>query len=112
MATLTCTNKGCGKTSSDGLLDVKLNMVICPECGKPIDGVTEFTKRSMIGLGKVRKTEINLAFVVDCAKCKKRGQPNLKGNNAFCQHCAEQLSLSLPFIKAYQEYCAKQKPTK
>lgn len=104
MATLTCTTRGCMKTTSDSVLDESTNEVICSECGQPITGITDFTKRSMKGMGKVKKTESKTSFSIDCPKCHKRGQPILKNDNAFCAHCNELLKLSKPFIITFKDY--------
>ena len=104
MATLTCTNKGCGKTSSDSLLDEKSNMVICAECGKPIEGITDFTKRSMKGMDKVIKNQSKSSFTVDCPNCKRKGQPIMKKNAPACFNCGETLHLSEPFLLMFKEH--------
>ena len=104
MATLTCTNKGCMRFTTDSVLDEATNEVICSECGNPITGITDFTKRSMKGMGKVKKTESKTSFSIDCPNCKKRGQPTLKNDNAFCAHCNQPLKLSKPFILMFKDY--------
>ena len=71
MATLTCTNKGCYKTTSDSLLDTSIDEIVCSECGKPIIGISSFTKRSMIGLGKIRSKHTEKAYSVECKKCTR-----------------------------------------
>ncbi len=104
MATLTCTNRGCMKTTSDSLLDEKANVVICSECGKPIEGITEFTKRSMKGMDKVTKSQSKSSFTVDCPNCKKKGQPKMKKNKPVCYNCGESLHLTEPFLIMFREH--------
>ena len=104
MATLTCTNKGCCKTSSDSLLDEKSNEIICAECGKPISGITDFTKRSMKGMGHVTKNQAKSSFTVDCPNCQKKGQPNMKNNSPVCYNCGEPLHLTEQFLTMFREH--------
>lgn len=109
MATLTCTNRGCMKTTSDSLLDETTNEVICSECGRVIDGITEFTKRSMKGMGKIKKTQSKSSFAVECPKCKKQGQPIVINNKICCYNCKDPLNLSNPFIMMFKEYLKNSK---
>lgn len=104
MATLTCTNRGCMKTTSDSLFDQTINEIICSECGKTITGISDFTKRSMIGLGKVQKKFSKVAFVVNCQKCQKTAQPKIKDDSFICFFCSEPLNLTKPFANAFKEY--------
>ena len=107
MATLTCTNKGCYKTTSDSLLDKESNEVVCSECGKPIDGISPFTKRSMIGLGKVRLKHTDKAYSVECKKCTRVGQPKETDGEFVCFNCDEPLLLTDYFKKMLREHKAK-----
>lgn len=107
MATLTCTNKGCYKTTSDSLLDKETNEVICSECGKPIDGISEFTKRSMIGLDKVRSKHTKQAYSVECKKCTRVGQPIEKDGEFVCFNCEEKLVITDYFKKLLKSYKSK-----
>ena len=105
MATLTCTNKGCNKTTSDSLLDEEINEVICSECGQPMPGITEFTKRAMHGSNNVKRTQTKQAFVVDCPACKRRGQPILGENDVpQCLNCKAVLNLTPAFITMLKEH--------
>jgi len=107
MATLTCTNKGCYKTTSDSLLDKESNEVICSECGQPIAGISPFTKRSMIGLGKVRSKHTEKAYSVECKKCTRVGQPVEVDGRFVCFNCGEPLELTSYFIKMLRDHKAK-----
>jgi len=109
MATLTCTNKGCYKMTSDSLLDKESNEIICSECGNPIVGISEFTKRSMLGLGKVRSKHTQKAYSVECKKCTRVGQPIEEDGKFVCFHCKEPLELTSYFIKMLKDYKAKEK---
>jgi ribosomal protein L34E len=107
MATLMCKNKGCYKTTSDSLLDKETNEVICSECGKPIEGVTDFTKRSMIGLGKVRSKYTGKAYSVECKKCTRVGQPKELNGEFVCFYCEQPLELTDYFKKLLKAYIKK-----
>lgn len=109
MATLTCTNKGCYKTTSDSLLDNETNEVICSECGKPMKDISPFTKRAMIGLGKVRSKYTEKAYSVECKKCTRVGQPVEKDGKFVCFNCGEPLELTEYFVKMLKEHKAKPK---
>lgn len=109
MATLTCTNRGCMKTTSDSLLDEATNEIICSECGKVIEGITDFTKRSMKGMGKVKKTQSKTSYAVDCPGCHRQGQPIIIKNAICCYHCKAALNLSNPFIMMFKEYLKNSK---
>ncbi len=104
MATLTCSNTGCYKMTSDSLLDEESNQVICSECGKPIENISDFTKRSMRGMGKVVKTIGKAAFCVTCKKCERRGQPSIEDNKAVCFNCKEPLALTRQFENTFREF--------
>lgn len=104
MATLTCTNRKCLKTTSDSLLDETTNEIICSECGQPISGISDFTKRSMKGMGHVKKTQAKTSFAVKCSHCQKQGQPILKSDVPYCAYCKKQLSLSAPFMSMLKDH--------
>jgi len=108
MTTFTCMNKGCMQTSHDSLLDEATNEVICSNCGKPITDVTDFTKRSMIGLGHVKKTQAKASFAAQCHKCQKTGQPVMKNNVPVCYSCGETLKLTNQFLIMFKEYLRTQ----
>jgi len=108
MATLTCTNKGCYKTTSDSLLDADSNEIICSECGREIKGISPFTKRSMIGLKKASKSATK-SYSVKCNKCLRSGQPEYKNGIFVCFNCGEELQLTQYFKKLFIEYKATNK---
>lgn len=86
-----CGNKGCGKTQ-EPLLDKETNEVYCSECGGVIVGITEFAKKSMLGMGQIKKTAKKTeAFMIKCASCSKTAQPLLKSNKLMCGECKEEL---------------------
>jgi len=108
MATLTCNNKGCYKTTSDSLLDEATNEIICSECNQPITNISDFTKRSMKGLGLILKKRGKPAFSVDCKKCGRRGQPIFKNKVPCCFMCKEEHALSDQFVKMLKEHLMKE----
>ena len=100
----TCHNKGCGKTTVDSLLDESIDKVICCECGNPIEEITSFTKRMMRGAGRVVKGKTKPAFVVQCPKCQRHGQPIMKDGIPICYECKNKLELTEQFVLKLQEF--------
>jgi len=110
MVTLTCDNKGCFKTTFDSLLNEETNEVICSECGKPIKGVSDFTKRMMFGNGKIIKKRAYSAYSVKCAACETNGQPKIsEGDELVCFKCGEKLNLTKQFETMFREYMKNEK---
>ncbi len=104
-----CDNKGCRK-EMEPVLDKHSGEVICTECNKPINTMTEFAKRQMVSLGQVRRSEQKKqAWSVKCDKCQREGPPKLnkagekdKNNqqviNLHCTYCEGELTnLNRPF---------------
>jgi len=88
---ITCTNLGCFDTT-DALLDIETNEVICRNCGKSIKGVTSFAKVSLKTLGQTttaQKKAKSLQF--DCENCKKKVQPILKNDKIICPDCNKEM---------------------
>lgn len=102
-----CTNKGC-REYQNPKLDINkdsdtYNEVICSNCGKTIENVSQFHKTAMKSIGQVKRDDNNKqAFAVSCPKCSKADRPILGQNNELlCKHCgAEQSQLSRPFAQA------------
>ena len=93
-----CDNKGCGK-QIEPLLDKETNDVICTECGKPINSITEFAKRQMVSLGQIRRaTPKKQAWSVKCEGCKKEGPPKLNKAGEVDKH-------NKPVVKLLCQYC-------
>ncbi len=98
------TCKSCRKTTNDSLLDEGLDKVICSECGKPIEGITDFMKRTMRSNGQVVKGRTKKAFVVQCHRCQRHGQPIIKEDSPVCFHCGNKLNLTNEFVSMLQEF--------
>lgn len=96
MAMIICTNKGCRATTYNSYLDEATNEVICSECGKTISGISEFMKRSLAGMGKIKRDR----SLVKCKKCAKSGKPVPKEGKFFCCFCGEKMNLPSVFIEA------------
>lgn len=104
MFQIQCNNKGCWEyqkpvldivKNDDGEVNYTKSLVICSECGKSIDSVTEFSKRAMRGLGQIKRSSSpKKAFAVECQKCNQKDQPVLmekqkgKPQEVSCPHCA------------------------
>jgi len=95
---ISCDNKGCFK-SQEALLDVKTNEVVCVECGKNINNISIFTKRTLKDSGQIKKdAPNNKAYGVKCNKCEKTTTPILTPNKKIvCSTCSEELELSTPY---------------
>ena len=99
-----CDNSGC-RLFQYPELDLKNSKkpedweVICAECGKDIKSVTEFAKRSMAGMGQIKRAKTKQqAFAVKCVACKQEARPVLGTKNSLlCAHCNVELNLSGPF---------------
>jgi Zn finger protein HypA/HybF involved in hydrogenase expression len=88
---ITCTNKGCFK-SSEALLDLNTNEVICRECGNPIQQVTSFAKVSLKSLGQTTKGQKKVRQLeFDCLSCNKKVQPMLKNGKIICSECKKEM---------------------
>lgn len=82
---ISCTNKGCGKTQ-EPYLDKKTDKVFCSECDKEIINVSYFTKVQMKTL-KQFKVKKNDSFSVKCDKCEHVGRPLLIKSDVICSAC-------------------------
>ncbi len=105
---LTCDNKGCGATQ-ESVLDKATNDVHCVDCGNVIKSVTEFTKKSMLGMGQIRRVgDIKKAFPIQCAGCSKVDQPLLEKGKLVCPACrAEHTTLAPAFAHVVKQFLGK-----
>ena len=88
---ITCSNKGC-YASTDALLDLTTNVVICRDCGKPIDSVTSFAKVTLKSLGQTTKGQKKArALEFDCQTCNKKVVPSLKDGKIICSECENEM---------------------
>lgn len=85
----------------DGNVNFSKSLVICSVCNDKISHVTEFTKRSMYGLGQVkRQNDVKKAFAILCKECNKKDQPILINNEVTCPHCnTVHNNLTKPFLQ-------------
>ena len=99
---LNCNNKGCFK-KQNSLLNPETNEVICGECGMPISGISDFTKRQMKSMGEIIKENKKEKFSVRCNSCNKSGTPEQSDNKYVCKFCKKDLNLSPIFINMLKQ---------
>lgn len=88
---IACTNKGCFK-STEALLDVSTDEVICRECGKSIIQVTSFAKVALKTLGQTMKARKKAKQLeLDCLNCNRKVAPKLKNNLIVCSDCGKEM---------------------
>ncbi len=95
---ITCNNSGCGKTTSETLIDKETKEVICHECKKEITNINAFTKKSMVDIGQIVRFSPDKGGCV-CPKCKKNTPPVQKKDTFVCKHCGSDLNLSPIFAR-------------
>lgn len=95
-----CTCKGCYKLT-EPVLDKKTRKVFCVECGGEMEGITDFTKRSMESMGQIKRAGMKReAFSVECTSCQKIGVPELMKNGKLqCPHCRAQHMKMSPIVE-------------
>jgi hypothetical protein len=99
---INCTNKGCMK-SSNALLDEGTLEVICQECGKPIEGVSDAMKRTLKSFGQVVRTNERKAFTLACRNCRANREIVLNQNNdTVCKVCHKEISVTAAFKMAME----------
>ena len=97
-----CDNKSCHK-QSNALLNPETLEVICQECGKPIENVSDAMKRTLKSFGQIIR-ESKKAFMLACPKCKANREVVLdENNNNICKNCYEPLTVHPAFKIAMEE---------
>jgi hypothetical protein len=100
---IACTNKGCLKTSN-ALLDESSGEVICQECGKPINNISEAMKRTLKSFGLVIRNQERKAFLLACNQCKANRNIVLDQNgNTICKICHNIINVTPAFRLAMEE---------
>ena len=96
-----CDNKGCGKTT-ELMLDVDTNEVVCQECGKPIKGIVETMKKMLKQQGKVIRSSIKKSFMMACRQCNANREVKLdrSTNKALCKVCGSEVSVHPIMLEA------------
>ena len=102
MALISCTNKGCMK-SSEAKLDVSTNQVICDECGGIIAGMTDQFKGMLKQNGQIVRSKTKQAFQTYCKNCKGNIDYSVDGDGrALCKVCKLPVAVSPIFLRAAQ----------
>jgi len=84
---ITCDNKGCMK-ASDALFNKDTKEVICAECKRAINGVTENMKRVLVSSGQIVRDEDRKSFTMACKNCNANRQVVLdKKGDTVCNIC-------------------------
>lgn len=104
---ISCTTKGCME-QTEAKLNRETNEVVCDACGKPIEGVTEFAKKTLISIGQVLRTP-KAAFSVQCDKCKAPRQLYIEEGRAFCKVCGTQVHVTAAFLQGLREHIKNEK---
>lgn len=110
-----CNNKGCWEyqnpmldvvKNDKGEVDFDKSQVICSECEQPITSVTGFTKRSMYGMGQVKRdTQHQKAFTIECPRCSKKDQPVQAKDQIACSHCGLIYDhLPAPYLQSVKQF--------
>lgn len=96
---ITCTNKGCYKTTNESKLNKDAMKVFCAECKKEVTGISDFIKQSMISIGQVERSTPGKDGY-ECPSCKKISPATLKKDTFVCKFCGSNLKLSPIFERA------------
>lgn len=106
---IACDNKGCLKMSN-ALLNKETKEVICTECNKPINGVTENMKRVLISSGQIIRDEDRKAFTMACMNCNANRQVVLDNKgNTVCHICGHDIGVHPAMKQAIVEAGVKLK---
>lgn len=99
---ITCTNKGCLKTSN-ALLDEETSEVVCQECGQPIENIAESMRRTLKSFGQVVRTNERKAFTMACRACRANREVALnEDNETVCKICHEPITITPTFKMAME----------
>ncbi len=99
---ITCNNRGCLK-SSDALLDVKTDKVICGECKREITNVSVMMKKTLKSFGQIIR-ETKKAFMLACKSCNANREIVLdQKGNTLCKTCHSPIKIHPAFKIAIEE---------
>ena len=100
---IVCTNRGCLK-SSDAQLNTATNEVVCVECGRVIDNISESMKRALKNFGQILRSNVKKAFMMGCAKCHANREVVLNdANETVCKICQSPIKVTPAFRLAMEE---------
>lgn len=99
---ISCTNKGCMKTSNALLIPETLE-VICQECGDSIANVSDAMKRTLKSFGQVVKGD-KRSFMLACTACRANREVVMdQDNNTICKICHDPITIHAAFKLAMEE---------
>jgi hypothetical protein len=73
--------------TTDGLLDLETDKVMCSTCGDEIQGVSSFTRSSMKLNGEVIRAKSKKAFVFGCLTCNKNVEAKISKGIVVGKNC-------------------------
>jgi uncharacterized Zn finger protein (UPF0148 family) len=86
---------------TEAKLNKETGEVICEGCGKPIEGITEFAKKTLLSIGQVLRSP-KKAFQSQCHQCKTSRPLYIEEGRAFCKVCGTQAHVSAAFLKGLE----------
>src|SRR5574337_230000 len=88
-----CNNKGCHQ-QSNALLNPETLEVVCQECGKSINNISESMKRVLKSNGQVLKINEKKAFMMACKSCNANREVVVgDNNNIVCRICKSEVKV-------------------
>lgn len=99
-----CSTMGCSSLA-ESKLDLKTNEVICEKCGKPIANLTSYTKKLLIDIGQVLRSNTKEPFQTFCKNCNANRSLYIdEGGQAFCRICNTKIEVTAVFLTALKEH--------
>lgn len=106
---ITCDNVGCLQMSN-AKIKVETNEVMCQECGKVINNVSEMMKRVLSSSGEIVRDNQRKAFTMGCKSCNANRQVVLdEDDNTVCSVCANAINVHPAMKQAILEVGEKLK---
>lgn len=100
---INCDNKGCSK-STEALLNVETNEVICQECGQPIKNISNIMKRTLKATGNIIRSNLKKAFMMACRTCNANREVVLDAStNTVCKVCGTEIKVQAAMKQAMIE---------
>ena len=100
---IVCDNKGCMKTT-EALLDVDKNEVICQECGQAITNISAIMKKTLKTTGNIVRSAHKKAFMMGCKQCQANREVVLDAStNTVCKMCGAEIKVHAAMKQAMVE---------
>ena len=87
------------KKDVDPVLDVKADIIVCPECFTEFTNVSPYIKPQLKFFGQIKRAvKTQKAFSTKCPHCQVEAPPVVKSKDLFvCSSCGKELNLSEAF---------------